>query len=114
MPHPQSGCPLCGRVLGEGARSLMVCKPCSDGMDRLHRVVSSTGEYAAMNEADVLAAAAALAPDRRAAPGKRCSGCMKATHEVKKLLEAPGLIICNECVALCADILDSELGQGWR
>ncbi|MCC7000143.1 MAG: hypothetical protein IT370_36425 [Deltaproteobacteria bacterium] len=87
-------------------------------MDRLHRAVSATGEFTAIptpddvTEDDVIAAL-----DREVAPppgGKRCSGCGKAGAEVKKLLEAPGLVICDECVRLCADILDAELGEGWR
>ena len=118
--HRKSGCPLCGRELGAHARMLEVCGPCGNGMDRLHRAVSATGEFTAIatpddvTEDDVIAAL-----DREVAPAppggaKRCSGCGKAGAEVKKLLEAPGLVICDECVRLCADILDAELGEGWR
>lgn len=35
-----------------------------------------------------------------------CSFCGKSQHDVQKLIAGPGKIfICNECVALCVDIL---------
>ncbi len=38
----------------------------------------------------------------------RCSFCGKAQEEVKKLVAGPTVYICNECVALCNDILKEE------
>lgn len=39
-----------------------------------------------------------------------CSFCGKSQHDVKKLIAGPSSFICNECVALCEDIVeDSEL-----
>jgi hypothetical protein len=32
---------------------------------------------------------------------------------VKKLLGRGGVALCNECVSLCCDILDAEVGD-WR
>ncbi len=38
----------------------------------------------------------------------RCSFCGKSQEEVKKLVAGPTVYICNECVALCNDILREE------
>jgi ATP-dependent Clp protease ATP-binding subunit ClpX len=38
-----------------------------------------------------------------------CSFCGKSQGEVKKLIAGPGAYICNECVALCNDIISEEL-----
>ena len=45
--------------------------------------------------------------------GGACAWCGKLEREVKKLLGRGGVALCDECVALCADILDAELGD-WR
>lgn len=37
-----------------------------------------------------------------------CSFCGKSQHEVKKLIAGPSVYICNECVALCNDIIREE------
>jgi hypothetical protein len=38
----------------------------------------------------------------------RCSFCTKPSSEVQKVIAGPGVYICNECVALCDDILQAE------
>ncbi len=38
----------------------------------------------------------------------RCSFCGKGRSEVKKLISGPKVFICDECVALCNDILTKE------
>lgn len=38
-----------------------------------------------------------------------CSFCGKSHSEVKKLIAGPGVYICNECVDVCASILEKEL-----
>jgi hypothetical protein len=38
----------------------------------------------------------------------RCAFCGKRTDEVDKLIAGPGVCICNECVALCVDIIENE------
>ncbi len=38
----------------------------------------------------------------------RCSFCGKTEEHVKKLIEGPGVYICNECVDLCYDIFEDE------
>ena len=35
----------------------------------------------------------------------RCSFCKKDAHEVRRLVAGPGVHICDECVAICADII---------
>jgi len=42
-------------------------------------------------------------------PERRCSFCSRTEAEVHRLIAGPeGVFICNECVDLCRDILDSE------
>jgi hypothetical protein len=38
----------------------------------------------------------------------RCSFCGKSQHEVRKVVAGPDVIICDECVALCNDIMSNE------
>ena len=38
----------------------------------------------------------------------RCSFCGKTEDQVKKLIEGPGVYICNECVDLCFEIVEDE------
>lgn len=42
----------------------------------------------------------------------RCSFCGKTDDQVRKLIAGPnGTYICDECVGLCAEIIDQELGE---
>ncbi len=41
----------------------------------------------------------------------KCSFCGKAQDRVAKLVAGPGVSICNECVGLCNDIMDSAVGR---
>ena len=38
----------------------------------------------------------------------RCSFCGKTQDQVKRLIAGPEVYICNECVHLCADIIDTD------
>lgn len=38
-----------------------------------------------------------------------CSFCGKSQHEIKKLIAGPGQYICDECIALCNDIIGEEI-----
>jgi ATP-dependent Clp protease ATP-binding subunit ClpX len=38
-----------------------------------------------------------------------CSFCGKSHSEVKKLIQGPGVYICDNCVVLCKQVLDKEL-----
>jgi len=71
--------------------------------------VRSTAEFSAvMPAADPLESSAP--PDA----GGACAWCGKGGGDVKKLLGNGSVAICNECVALCADVMLAELGDGWR
>jgi hypothetical protein len=37
-----------------------------------------------------------------------CTFCGKDNTEVEKLIAGPGVYICNECIALCNDIITTE------
>jgi ATP-dependent Clp protease ATP-binding subunit ClpX len=39
-----------------------------------------------------------------------CSFCGKSQKKVKKLIAGPGVYICDECLALCNDILEAHGG----
>jgi ATP-dependent Clp protease ATP-binding subunit ClpX len=41
-----------------------------------------------------------------------CSFCGKSHSEVKKLIAGPAVYICDECIQVCASIMEKELGQG--
>ncbi len=40
-----------------------------------------------------------------------CSFCGKSQHEVRKLIAGPSVYICDECVALCTDIIVEERAE---
>ena len=43
----------------------------------------------------------------------RCSFCNKSQDQVRKMIAGPaGVYICDECVEICADIIDEELDGG--
>ena len=44
----------------------------------------------------------------------KCSFCGKTQEEVKKLIAGPNVYICNECIALCTDILQQQLNEDLR
>ncbi len=50
-----------------------------------------------------------MAGDREKTSFLRCSFCGKNQDEVKKLVAGPTVYICNECVALCNDILKDDI-----
>ena len=49
-------------------------------------------------------------------PGKdgdvlSCSFCGKSQQQVRKLIAGPGVYICDECIDLCNEIIQQELGE---
>ena len=38
----------------------------------------------------------------------RCSFCGKTEHQVERLIEGPGVYICDECIEFCSNILNPE------
>lgn len=43
-----------------------------------------------------------------------CSFCGKSQHEVRKLIAGPSVYICDECIALCNDIMREEASAGGK
>jgi ATP-dependent Clp protease ATP-binding subunit ClpX len=41
----------------------------------------------------------------------KCTFCGKSQKQVKKLIAGPGVYICDECIDLCNEILEEELGE---
>ncbi len=41
----------------------------------------------------------------------KCSFCGKSQNQVKKLIAGPGVYVCDECIDLCNEILEEELGE---
>jgi hypothetical protein len=46
-------------------------------------------------------------PTSELSPSIACSFCRKAPDAVAKLVAGPGVFICNECVCLCADLVET-------
>lgn len=42
----------------------------------------------------------------------KCSFCGKTQDQVRKLIAGPGVFICEQCIELCSEIIDEELGDG--
>ena len=40
-----------------------------------------------------------------------CSFCGKSQHEVRKLIAGPSVFVCDECVALCNDIIREDISK---
>ncbi len=105
-------CPVCQGDLADGDL-ILVCAPCRGRLGGSPVHLRATGEFRVPTE---------LADDETAGetsgshPGGvlACSWCGKPGEQVRKLLGTAAVAICNECVALCADILEAELGPDWR
>ena len=41
----------------------------------------------------------------------KCSFCGKTQQQVRKLIAGPNVYICDQCIELCSEILDEELGM---
>jgi ClpX C4-type zinc finger len=50
-----------------------------------------------------------MAADTSSAVIACCSFCLKPSTEVARLVAGHGVYICNECVALCGEIIQAEL-----
>ena len=101
-----STCPVCAGGLG-GGELILVCGACRVRLGV--GAVRATGEFRVPTELVDDGPAATSAPTVAS-----CSWCGRPGDQVKKLLGTPQVAICNECVALCADILQAELGPDWR
>lgn len=56
-----------------------------------------------------------MSNDQRGTSGRdkvfHCSFCGKSQHEVRKLIAGPSVYVCDECVALCNDIINEEVRE---
>jgi hypothetical protein len=102
-------CPICAQAL-EGGELVMVCTGCHQALGGGLRV-GATGEFRVPSPA--LLEAAEASGERPQSSGV-CSWCGKLERQVRKLLGRGTTALCDECVSLCCDILDAELGGGWR
>lgn len=41
----------------------------------------------------------------------KCSFCGKSQEQVRKLVAGPGVYICDECIELCNEIIEEEIGE---
>lgn len=107
-------CPICTQAL-EGGELIMVCGPCHQtlGGAAAGLNVGATGEFRVPSP-EMLAEMQASEPGERPDATDVCSWCRKAEGDVRKLLGRSGTALCDECVALACDIMDAELGSGWR
>ncbi len=105
-------CPLCTAALGE-PKAVEVCTHCYAGLQSSPPVaLSTTGEFPAIADPTMSAPEPMLRSASSAnAADSTCCWCSKGADAVKKLLSQGDYHICNECVALCSDILRMELGD---
>ena len=47
-------------------------------------------------------------PTEDVTAGIACSFCLKPTTEVTTMVGGPGVFICNECVALCVELIETK------
>jgi ClpX C4-type zinc finger protein len=102
-------CPICTQTL-EGGELVMVCTSCHKALGG-GLAVNATGEFRVPTP-EMIAAVEATGEVPQAT--NVCSWCGKLEADVRKLLGRGGTALCNECVSLCCDILDAELGNSWR
>jgi ClpX C4-type zinc finger len=108
-------CPICKQAL-EAGELVMVCGPCHRSLGgglAGGLALGATGEFKV--PAELLADAPSPQSDADAPhAGSTCAWCGKQEIAVKKLLGRRGTALCDECVALAADIMEAELGPDWR
>ncbi len=107
-------CPICTQAL-EGGELVMVCNHCHKALGG-GLSVNATGEFRIPTTAEIEAHTDVDSPHlgERVSAMNACAWCGKLEHQVKKLLGRNSTALCDECVSLCCDILDAELGTSWR
>ena len=105
---------MCSQAL-EGGELVMVCASCHRSLGE-GLAVHATGEFKVPTPEMLEVGVADEAPHvgERPRAVNVCAWCGKLEPEVKKLLGRNNVALCNECVSLCVDILDAELGNTWR
>ena len=105
-------CPICAQVL-EGGELVMVCTGCHKALGG-GLAVNATGEFRVPSPEAIAAVQSHGETGEHPRSTSVCAWCGKLEPQVKKLLGRGGVALCNECVSLCCDILDAELGENWR
>ena len=105
-------CPICTQAL-EGGELVMVCTACHKALGG-GLAVGATGEFRVPSPELIAAAQQSTESGEHPRSTNVCSWCGKLEPQVQKLLGRGGVALCNECVSLCCDILDAELGADWR
>ena len=91
----------------------MVCHTCHKSVGG-GLSLGSTGEFLVPSEEELIARTEDRINTIRPNTVNVCSWCGKLEHQVKKLLGRGGVALCDECVSLASDIMEAELGSGWR
>jgi ATP-dependent protease Clp ATPase subunit len=119
-------CSFCGRSQDEvrkliAGQSVFICDEC---IGRAHHVVAEgatadAGHSSANDECIGLCARWFVAASRRrrrkpdvsaARPLLDCSFCGESQLDVQKLIAGPSVFICDECIALCKNMIREEGG----
>jgi hypothetical protein len=109
MMHSEA-CPLCAATEG-ATHQVHICGNCHTGLHVTGALpVSVTGEFSAVSDALL---EAHLDAEKAPRTDSTCCWCNKEAAQVRKVLSQGSYHICNECVALCADILRMELGDDY-
>jgi hypothetical protein len=104
---------VCGGRLVD-PRPISVCGACNQSLTTAGAIsLNSTAEFAAVTPSEAASILNDPLPRAAALSGVSCTWCGKGQDQVRKLLSGGGAHICNECVALCSDILDVEMPD-WR
>lgn len=108
-------CPLCSGPLVM-CQQVDVCHDCHKNLELSGATpLSVTGEFSAVaggSQASAFLSSVSVPPPVAPNPNA-CCWCSKRPEDVRKMLSQGGYHICNECVALCADVLQMELGDDY-
>ncbi len=83
----------------------------ADANRSLRDIVELLAERSPRQATDPRGERSALPPPKRAkieGKGRYCSFCAKEQAEVDHLIAGPGVYICDECVDLCAEIIEEK------
>ena len=105
---PRPGAPEAWQALDRSFDALLAALDEPDASCVEHARAYTQVGRAARQVADGLASATAL----ELAAG--CSFCAKRRQDVRRLIAGPGIYICDECVALCVELMEEEAGPDWR
>lgn len=105
---PRPGAPEGWQALDRSFDALLAALDQPDASCVQHARAYAQVGRAARQVADGLAGATAL----ELAAG--CSFCAKRRQDVRRLIAGPGVYVCDECVALCVELMEDEVGPDWR